>query len=158
MHTHSTLTRPFAVLVVLAVLAAFAVAVPGASAAPSPRTGTWSGTTEQDLGLDEPYTTRIVIKALRGRIISVAAEIRMQCDDDTILDARVFKSYRVRRGPELSRRGAFSLKVKPNGQFSTTEGRITISGTLARRGGDGNASAQAGSCRGNGTWSADRIN
>jgi hypothetical protein len=127
--------------------AAAALVLTASPAAAKPITGTWGGELSQDLSaLDEPYTTNIGFQAYKGRIVNVYAEVRMECPESSIRDARIFKSYRIGRGPKLRPGGGFSLKVK----------NVSISGALGKARGDGNASASGDGCHGNGTWQVKR--
>jgi len=130
------------VVPLLALLACFALVAPASAAV----TGNWSGETSQDLGLEEPYTTKIVFNVLRGRIVAVVAEVRMECGEYEIDDAVVRKSYEPGRGPQLVA-GNFAFKA---------EG-VRFSGHLGNTGGSGTASARDGSCAGKGDWDVKRV-
>jgi hypothetical protein len=138
-----------------AIVAVAAPVAPGGEAAGL--SGTWMGVLEQNLPmLDEPYKTPMSIQAYNGRIVSVNARVRMVCSKESILDAHVFKSFRIGKGPRLTAKGGFALKAAPNWSYSTKEGFVAVSGALGRARGDGNASASAKGCHGNGTWKAAR--
>lgn len=157
MKSRSTSLRNAIAVVAVALLGLGAVAVASAAPTATPLTGIWTGTAEQDLQhLETPYTTRILLKAYKGRIIDVVAELRLECGPDKIQDARVSKSFRIGRGPLITSTGRFALKVTPNGAFSTHTGYIAISGTLGKALGDGNISGASNGCQGAGIWKAKR--
>lgn len=127
----------------LSLLACLLVAAPASAA----MTGTWSGETSQDLpALDEPYTTDIGFSVLNGRIVLVNAEVRMLCGESAVMDAKVFKSFRTNKGPQLSAKGRFSFTVQG----------VHISGRLTPKAGEGRISASKADCSGKGTWSVKR--
>ena len=137
----------------LAAVAALALAVAGTAAASStlkskPQTGTWAGKASQDLPLlDEPYVTKIVFNAYQGRIVGFAARIRMICDDDSVTDAQVFKSWRIGKGPKLTPMGSFTLKVDA----------VAVQGNLGLVLAQGTVQARTRDCSGKGTWKAKRF-
>lgn len=136
--------KPRVLVPVLALLACFALAAPASAAV----TGNWTGETSQDLKLlEEPYTTNIGFSVLRGRIVAVVAEVRMECGEYEIDDAVVRKSYEPGRGPKLVA-GNFAFKV---------EG-VRFSGHLGKTGGSGTASARDSTCSGKGDWKVKRVN
>jgi hypothetical protein len=134
--------KPRVLVPLLSLFACLAVASP-ASAATG---GNWTGDTSQDLGLEQPYTTTIGFVALRGRIVEVVAEVRMECGEYEIDDAVVRQSYEPGRGPKLVA-GNFAFKA---------EG-VRFSGHLGKTGGSGTASAREGTCSGNGSWQVKRV-
>ena len=109
-------------------------------------TGNWTGETSQDLKLlEEPYTTTIGFSVLRGRIVDVVAEVRLECGEYEIDDALVRKSYEPGRGPKVA--GGFTFSV---------EG-VKIHGHLARASGSGTISAHDSACSGQGEWKVKRV-
>lgn len=132
--------RFFAPLFVL--LACLALAAPASAAI----TGNFSGETSQDLSaLDEPYKTDIVFSVLRGRIVGIVAEVRLECGPAEITDARVVKSYSSKTGPKIA--GGFAIKVQG----------VRIEGAIGKKGGSGSIAATKGGCSGNGTWSVKKV-
>lgn len=128
-------TRLFTPL--LGLLAFLALATPATAAI----TGNYSGTTSQDLSaLDEPYETDIAITVLNGRIVTIAAELRLECGPSEITDARVFKSYPSTRGPKIA--GGFAFKVQG----------VRVEGAIGKKSGSGGMSATKSGCSGKGTW------
>ncbi len=134
--------KPRVFVPVLALFACLVLVTP----APAAIGGNWSGDTSQDLGLDEPYTTTIGFTALRGRIVEVVAEVRMECGEYEIDDAVVRQSYKLDRGPKLVA-GNFAFKA---------EG-VRFSGHLGNTGGSGTTSARDGACSGKGEWQVKRV-
>lgn len=129
---------------ILSLLTCLALAAPASAAI----TGNWTGKTSQDLKLlEDPYTTTIGFSVLRGRIVDVVAEVRMECAEYEIDDAVVRKSYEPGRGPKLVA-GNFAFKV---------EG-VRFSGHLGNNAGSGTASARDGTCSGKGDWKVKRVN
>ena len=97
----STLIRSLTVCAALA-LALTATAAAATPSKAKPQTGTWAGKVSQDISLlDEPYVTKFVVNAYKGRIVGFATRVRMECDDDSVTDAQVFKSWRIGQGPKL---------------------------------------------------------
>lgn len=131
------------------VLAVFALAAATAAtgASPMPQTGTWYGKVSQDIGLDEPHLSKVVFTAYKGRLVGVAARIKMECDDDSYTEALVSESWRVGKGPKLSPKGSFHAKAD-GVRFDGNLGKILAQGT---------ASAQFDGCHGKGTWKAKRV-
>jgi hypothetical protein len=151
------------------VAAALAIATTGAalagtSAAPTRAgTGTWGGTIEnKELSFAEgSYTTKIVVQALRGRLMTVVATVRMECPETAVWDARVSMRYRTGTGPKLSASGGFFVAIPTvEGPFSKAGATVKVAGSLKAGGGSGTATARASgeSCSGSGTWHARRIN
>ena len=128
----------------LSLLTCLALAAPAAAGT---LTGNWTGETSQDLALlEEPYTTEIGFSVLRGRIVDVVAEVRMECGEYEIDDAVVRKSYEPGRGPKVV---AGNVGFKVDG--------LKFSGHLGASGGSGTASARDGACSGNGEWKVKRV-
>ena len=128
---------------VLSLIACFVLVAPASAAV----TGNWTGDTSQDLKLlEEPYTTNIGFSVLRGRIVDVVAEVRMECGEYEIDDAVVRKSFEPGRGPKLVA-GDFAFKVDD----------VRFSGHLGNKSGSGTASAQDGACSGRGDWKVKRV-
>ncbi len=145
------LSYAVAALVLAAGGAHAAAAVPAGPAAPVP-TGTWVGLTTQTLeNLDRPYTTKFVVTAYGGRVLTIVATVRMQCPGDSIRDARAVKSFRTGRGPLISATGGFATKFA--GLYG---GTVSVAGNLRRTGASGTVSADALTCSGDGTWSGKR--
>jgi hypothetical protein len=137
-----------------AVAAVTASSTSAAASAPVP-TGTWSGTTYQNLnGLDHQYTTKLVITAYGGRIQSVTGWVRMECDDASVWDARIGQSFPAGRGPKLSATGHFSAAFKAVGSRQY----VLMSGSLLKSHASGaiGASSSEPHCAGRGAWLAKR--
>lgn len=132
---------------VLVLLAALVVCIAIVAPASAAVTGNFSGETSQDLGLDEPYTTDIVFSILNGRMVTVVAEVRMQCGPAEIRDVRVLKSYKTGRGPQLSGGGGFAFTVQG----------AHISGSIGKKAGSGTISASKGGCSGDGKWKVSYV-
>ncbi|HEY2716738.1 MAG TPA: hypothetical protein VGI73_11025 [Solirubrobacterales bacterium] len=143
--------NPRVLVPLLSLLACLALAAPclalGAqSASAAGVTGNWTGETSQGLKLlEEPYTTTIGFSVLRGRIVDVVAEVRMECGEYEIDDAVVRESYEPGRGPKVA--GGFTFSV---------EG-VTVHGHLGRATGSGTVSAREGNCSGTGDWRVRRV-
>jgi hypothetical protein len=136
--------KPRVLVPLLSLLACLALAAPAAAAV----TGNWTGETSQDLKLlEEPYTTTIGFSVLRGRIVEVVAEVRMECGEYEIDDALVRESYEPGRGPKLVA-GGFAFKADG----------VLFSGHLANATGSGTVSAHDGACTGRGDWRVKRRN
>jgi hypothetical protein len=138
----------------LTVCAALALAVTGTAAATTssskakPQTGTWAGKVSQDISLlDEPYVTKFVVNAYKGRIVGFATRVRMECDDDSVTDAQVFESWRIGQGPKLSPKGSFTLKVDS----------VAVQGNLGLVLAQGTVQARTRDCAGKGIWKAKRF-
>lgn len=128
----------------LSLLACLALAAPAAAAV----TGNWTGETSQDLSLlEEPYTTNIGFSVLRGRIVDVVAEVRMECGEYEIDDALVRESYEPGRGPKLVA-GGFAFKADG----------VLFRGHLAKASGSGTVSSHDSNCSGSGDWRVKRVN
>lgn len=129
---------------VLSLLTCLALAVPASAGS---LTGNWTGETSQDLKLlEEPYTTNIGFSVLRGRIVEVVAEVRMECGEYEIDDALVRESYEPGRGPKVVA-----------GDFGFKADGVRFSGHLGGSGGSGTASARDGACSGKGDWKVKRV-
>jgi hypothetical protein len=129
-------------------LAPLACAVLAAPASAGGISGNWAGETSQKLtDLEHPYTTKIGFTTYKGRVIMIVGEVRMECGETAVMDARVVKSYRTGKGPKLSSKGSF--RAKANG--------VKIHGRLTRRAGSGSISAAKADCSGKGTWSVKRL-
>jgi hypothetical protein len=139
-------------LLALGILVALASAAPVATAAPKakPFTGTWSGRTSQEISFAdpdaEPFSVRITITALNGRLQSLATTVRMECPGPAVQDIRILKSFGS-GGPVLPKGGGFAVKV--NG--------VSISGGLAPAGGSGRFNVAKGGCHGKGTFKLKRV-
>ena len=144
--TTTTFGRLLAVVAALAVAAIAATAV-SAATGKGVGTGTWVGTLSQDLSaLDEPYTTKLVVSVLKGRLVGIVASVRMECPGSMIRDARVSKGWLPGQGPKLTAANGFSVKV----------GDAVISGHLGQGLANGHASAVGHGCHGNGSWIGKR--
>jgi hypothetical protein len=150
----TALTTPLRLVVVTGLvtvlLTAGAVAATAALAAPKPQTGTWSGTLSQELDLDELHTSKLVFTAYKGRLVGVAARVRMVCDGpngDAWTDALVSKSWRIGKGPKLSPKGSFAFVVDG----------VAFQGNLGKVLAEGQIKAQQAECRGEGFWKGKRI-
>jgi hypothetical protein len=141
----------FRITTVLALALAALVVVTSATAAreakPSPQTGTWYGKVSQDIGLDEPHLSKVVFTAYKGRLVGLAARIKMECDDDSYTEALVSESWRVGKGPKLTQAGSF---------YAMADG-VRFDGNLGRVLAEGTANARVGGCHGKGTWKAKRV-
>lgn len=140
---------PLRLLVALAALALglAAHATAATTAKGKPQTGTWAGKVSQELGLDEPYVTKLVISVYKGRVVGLAARIRMLCDDDAVTDALVSESWRIGKGPKLT----------PKGSFALTAGEVALQGNLGLVLAEGTVKARTSSCQGDGFWKAKRV-
>lgn len=127
----------------LSLLACLALAAPASAAT----TGNWTGETSQDLKLlEEPYTTTVGFSVLRGRIVDVVAEVRMECGEYEIDDAVVRESYEPGHGPKLVA-GGFAFKADG----------VLFRGHLAKASGSGTVSAHDSNCSGSGDWKVKRV-
>jgi len=136
--------KPRVLVPLLSLLACLALAAPAGAAV----TGNWTGETSQDLQLlEEPYTTNVGFSVLRGRIVEVVAEVRMECGEYEIDDALVRESYEPGRGPKLV---ANSFAFKADG--------VKFSGHLSKATGSGTVTARDGTCSGRGDWKVKRVN
>jgi len=140
--------RTVAVLTAVAALAA----LPAAAQAGKHRdlTGNYTGTTEQppfSFTEDfEPYTDKIVLQVLRGRLIGLYTTIRMECPEISILD---------RHPSSLPRKG---LALKDHGSFHFSEDGISISGSIRRHSASGSMSGHVDGCMMSGvSWEAKRV-
>ena len=143
--------RLIAVTVLVAGLAAASAAkMEAAPTAPKPQTGTWSGRLSQETGLDDPHVSKLVFTAYKGRLVGVAARVRMVCDGangDAWTDALVSKSWRIGKGPKLSPKGSFAFVVDG----------VAFQGTLGKVLAEGQIKAQQAECRGEGFWKGRRV-
>ncbi|HET7445981.1 MAG TPA: hypothetical protein VFJ57_15135 [Solirubrobacterales bacterium] len=111
-------------------------------------TGNWNGKTTQELQLtDVPWKTGITFSVLNGRIVTVVAEVRLECGEVEILDAKAFKSYPIGRGPQVS----------PKGNFGFTLEGVHIKGHLGSGAGSGQISGHRSGCHGKGEWQIKRV-
>jgi hypothetical protein len=134
--------NPRVLVPLLSLLACLPLASPAAAAV----TGNWTGETSQDLKLlEEPYTTTVGFSVLRGRIVDVVAEVRMECGEYEIDDAVVRESYEPGRGPKVA--GGFAFKADG----------VRFSGHLANATGSGTVSAHDSTCSGQGDWKVKRV-
>jgi hypothetical protein len=158
-----TLTAAAIAIAALAVASTGTVLASSAAAhAGGVNTGTWRGTIQnQELSFAEgSYTTKIVVKANRGRISWVAATVRMECPETTVWDAQVSKTYPKRTGPKLTANGGFTVRIPTvDGPFSKAGAKVRVSGALKPGGASGRATARAEAegCSGTGNWQARRI-
>jgi len=168
MNTKKIISIAIAALVV-GTLASTAFAAPDAK---KPLTGIWSGKTHQDLpplGPDADFvewTQRIVVRAYKGRLLSLTTNVRYTCPDPTnpmAGDIRLNLSWSVLKnnGPLLTKNGGFALTVTHmKDPFSGREVRLPIpvhiSGVLGARGGGGRFDLSKGDCSGKGSWQAVR--
>jgi hypothetical protein len=144
--------------VAAALVASAAAAAPAADAA-VPGTGTWSGDHSQLLGelvpgADPiPYETNMVISEYQGRIKTVVGTVRMECPSIVgVRDIRVLKSWKVGRGPTVSRRGSFRFWADKAYFHGTLSRSSAVGGTLATYG-DG---PDGPLCRGVGRYNLQR--
>jgi hypothetical protein len=142
--------RPFTGALLAAAL--FAVASAPAADAAVPKTGTWRGELVHEFNFFTSPTAwkpRIVITALNGRIAGVATTVRVECSSPLgIEDVRVFKSWRVDRGPRISKR---------NGAFAFTANGVYFHGTLSKSSAMGGATMTRGeTCRASARFNAPR--
>jgi hypothetical protein len=134
-------------VVVTALVAVCASAAVATAAESKGRTGTWSGKTSQDLAeLEEPYSVRISISALNGRLQTIATTVRMECPGPSVQDIRILKSFVAGKGPALSDSGGFTVRISG----------VSISGRLGLRNASGRFDVSKGGCSGKGSWSAKR--
>jgi hypothetical protein len=145
-----------------------AVAAPAAN---TPLTGIWSGKTHQDLpplGPDADFvewTQLIVVKAYKGHLSSVNANVRYTCPDPEnplAGDIRLWVSWDVLKnnGP-LLKNGGFAVTVTHvkdplTGRDVRLPMPVHISGKLGVGGGSGRFDLSQGNCSGKGTWQARR--
>jgi hypothetical protein len=126
-----------------------------------PLTGTWTGKTSQDIFLVDPasgetveneWSMRLTISVLNGRILRLYTTIRSVCSGPAVRDHRVAKKWDIGRGPQVTRGGAFTVRLR--GTRGTT---VEIAGGLFASSGSGrlNVRAEAG-CSGKGTWKLKR--
>jgi hypothetical protein len=135
--------KPRVLVPALSLLACLALAAPASAAV----TGNWTGETSQDLKLlEEPYTTTVGFSVLRGRIVDVVAEVRMECGEYEIDDALVRESFEPGRGPKLVA-GGFAFKADG----------VLFRGHLANATGSGTVSAHDSNCSGKGDWHVKRV-
>jgi hypothetical protein len=163
--------RAIAVVVtalVVAVVANAALAAPDAS---KPLTGTWSGKTHQDLeplGPDADFVEweqRITVQAFRGRLSSLATNVRYTCPDPTnprAGDIRLFLSWSLLKndGPKLTKNGGFALTITHVKDATGREVRLPvpvhIAGVLGKGSGGGRFDMSGGGCSGKGSWRVRR--
>jgi hypothetical protein len=110
------------------------------------QTGNWWGTVTQEIGLDEPHTSKVTFVAYKGRLVGIAARIRMECDDESWTDAQVSKSWRIGKGPKLTPKGSFFVNV--NG--------VAFDGNLGKVLAEGTVKARVSGCHGDGFWKAKK--
>jgi hypothetical protein len=110
-------------------------------------TGSWSGTTSQDISLtEEEWSVRITVTALNGRLAGIYTTARVECPGPEVADIRVLKSFR-QNGPRLVNGRGFAVRV--NG--------VSISGVLGAGAASGHFDIAKGGCSGKGTWKAKRV-
>jgi hypothetical protein len=152
--------------IVVGAVAGAAVAAPNANNL----TGVWSGKTHQDLpplGEDDDFVEweqRIVVQAYHGRLVSVTTNLRYTCPHPTnplAGDVRLEMDWRLGRGPLLSKKGGFALKVTR--VRNTLTGRVyrlpvpvSLYGILGTGSGSGRFELSSATCSGKGTWRALR--
>ena len=129
---------------VASVLAANATASPSLKS--PPQSGNWWGIVTQEIGLDEPHTSKVTFVAYRGRLVGIAARIRMECDDESWTDAQVSKGWRIGKGPKLTPKGSFFVNV----------GGVAFDGNLGKVLAEGTVKARVRGCAGDGFWKAKK--
>jgi len=149
-------------LLALVTLSAVANAAPDAQ---KPLTGTWTGMTSQDIAIADPSTgevfesewsKRMTVTALNGRLLSIAATVRVVCPGPGMRDLLIRKSWRVRAngvptGPEIGKYGGFGVRVDDaSGQT------VSIGGSLNAASATAHFDTSEGGCSGKGTWKAKR--
>jgi len=150
MHRISTrLARLLATALPIAALAA--VAIGPAAQAVVPKTGTWRGDMTQELsliGANVTFKSRLVITEYERRIATVVGTVRTECPTAIgVQDIRVLKSWRLGRGPKVSRAGAYAFRA--DGAY--------FHGVLSRARAMGGASATfAPDCSGSGRYNLAR--
>jgi hypothetical protein len=144
----TTVLHPKRLLPLLLVVAALA-ALPAPADAASGRSGVYIGQAVHPqfsfAPEGEPYDTRFVVTVLRGRVVGMFVEARMECPNVSIMDKRF---WRLKfRGPKLNGSGGFTLKKKG----------ITVSGSIGKNAAAGTISASDGACKVSGVkWEAKR--
>jgi hypothetical protein len=146
-------------LMATALIAVALAVVPAANAA-VPKTGTWRGDHTQILDAftypgAEPFTykTTMVIVELYGHIKSIVGQVRMECPATVgVRDARVLKSWKTGRGPDVGRRGGFTLRADGAYIHGTVSRSSIIGGSLATYG----AGPDGPACRGTGRFNLQR--
>ncbi len=150
MHRISTrLARLLATALPVAALAAIAIG-PAAQAA-VPKTGTWRGDLVHQVslgGVNVTFKSRLVITEYERRITNVVGTVRTVCPSSiTVRDIRVLKSWRLGRGPRVSRGGSYSFRA--DGAY--------FHGVLSRSRAIGGASASLQpDCHGSGRYNLAR--
>jgi hypothetical protein len=151
----------------LALLAVTAVAA-AANAAPvqqKPLTGTWTGTTSQDVEILDPgtgevvsseWSKRMTVTAFKGHLVSIAATIRVVCPGPGVRDLLIRKSWQITKrgipkGPEIGRFGGFGVRVDDAGGQT-----VSIGGTLGAASASAHFDTSEGGCSGKGTWKGTR--
>ena len=131
---------PTKLTVAAALVASASVAVPAADAA-VPKTGTWRGDLSHVLpaGLSGRRAHHLQVEdgdlEFEGRIQTVVATVRMNCPAVVgISDVRVLQSWRIGRGPRVSRRGASAFRADGAVLPRHPEQVPAIGGTLATYG------------------------
>jgi hypothetical protein len=126
--------------VAAALIATASAAVPAADAA-VPKTGTWRGDLAHEFPAAYPgsdpitYKSKMVITEYEGRIQTVVATVRMNCPALVgIRDVRVLQSWRIGRGPRVSRRGGFAFHADGAYFHGTLSKSSTIGGASATYG------------------------
>jgi hypothetical protein len=129
-------------IALIAMLACLVSAAPASAAL----TGNYAGETTQDLGLDDPYTTKIVVTVLRGHLVGIVATVRMESPEPAVWDGRIVKGWRAGKGPKLH-----------NGNFSVHEDGVRVSGHVGERAGSGSIRGRRGGFEGTGDWSVRKM-
>ena len=105
-----------------------------------PLTGTWSGSSDDDLSV------RITVTALNGRLAGIYATVRPNGSDRSAQDIRILTSFDG-RGPQLGASGSFAVRV--NG--------VSISGALNPRTASGRVDVAREGSAGEKAWKARRV-
>ena len=147
------LTRPLATALVAAAALVAVASAPTADAA-VPKSGKWSGSLITEYLSGGPgLNPAMALSAWNGRIASVSTTARLECPAAfTIQDIRVFKYWRIGRGPVINRKGGFSFKVNGVYFHGTLNRSSAIGGVGMTRGTYGNADY----CRAKGRFNLQR--
>jgi hypothetical protein len=136
----------------LPVAAVVAIVIGPAAKAAVPKTGTWRGDMVQELplvgGLGVTFKSRLVITEYERHIAGVVGTVRTECPSVIgVQDIRVIKTWRLGRGPRVSRRGTYAFRA--DGAY--------FHGVLSRSRAIGGAGATLEpDCRGSGRYNLAR--
>jgi hypothetical protein len=165
------LVRRVAALASTAMIAVAALALGAANATASPQakplTGTWTGTTEQEIFLVDPtsgetasneWSVRMTVTALNGRLVSVSTTVRVVCGGPAVRDLLIRHGWKVNRkgvsaGPALGKHGSFSVRLAD----SSGKERVSIAGALKAGSAMGRFDTTTGGCSGKGSWKLKRV-